>query len=96
MKKLGLFIKTSLVAISLMALFSCAGTSEPAETLKFYVGSSRGSLSHSIYLCELDPVMETFAVVDSFAGAKGGSYLKAYISIQSLRLPRAKTMNTLQ
>ncbi len=75
MKKINLLIKTSLVALSTMALFSCAETSEPVETLRFYVGSSKGDLSHSIYLCELDPVMETFAVVDSFAGTNGGSYL---------------------
>ncbi len=75
MKKSNLLIKVSLVALLAMALFSCAGTTEPAETIKFYVGSSKGDLSHSIYLCELNPAAGTFAVVDSFAGAKGGSYL---------------------
>jgi len=39
------------------------------------VGSSDGTLSHSIYLCELDPQQETLAVVDSFAGVRAGSYL---------------------
>ena len=75
MRKLGLFIKTSLVAISTMALLSCAESSEPVETIKFYVGSSNGDLSHSIYLCELNPADGAFAVLDSFAGARGGSYL---------------------
>lgn len=69
------FIKASLVTLSTMALFSCSGTTQPAETIRFYVGSSNGSLSHSIYLCELDPVNEMFTVLDSFAGAKRGSYL---------------------
>jgi 6-phosphogluconolactonase len=75
MKKINLLIKTSLVALLTMALLSCAKTGEPAETIKFYVGSSKGDLSHSIYLCELDPVKETIVLLDSFAGAKGGSYL---------------------
>ncbi|MCK4989090.1 MAG: hypothetical protein KAS29_01335, partial [Bacteroidales bacterium] len=75
MKKISSIIKTSLVAFLTMALFSCAGTTEPAETIKFYVGSSNGDLSHSIYLCELNPADGAFAVLDSFAGARGGSYL---------------------
>jgi len=75
MKKINLLIKMSLVALSTMALLSCAETSEAAETIKFYVGSSKGDISHSIYLCELDPVKETIVLLDSFAGAKGGSYL---------------------
>lgn len=75
MKKMNLLIKTSLVALLTMAVLSCAKTSEPAETIKFFVGSSKGDISHSIYLCELDPVKETMVLLDSFAGAKGGSYL---------------------
>jgi 6-phosphogluconolactonase len=39
------------------------------------VGSSNGKLSHSIYLCALDPETLSFAIVDSFAGARGASYL---------------------
>jgi 6-phosphogluconolactonase len=75
MKNKHSLIKGSLVALSTVALFSCAGSGPAAETIKFYVGSSLGSLSHSIYLCEVDPVQGSFAVLDSFAGAKGGSYL---------------------
>jgi 6-phosphogluconolactonase len=75
MKKISLIVKTSLVVLSTMALFSCAGTSEPAETIRFYVGSSNGDLSHFIYLCELNPADGAFAVLDSFAGARGDSYL---------------------
>ena len=75
MKKLNLSIKMCLVALTTMALFSCTGTTEPAQSIKFYVGSSNGSISHSIYLCELNPSEGVFAVLDSFAGAKGGSYL---------------------
>jgi len=75
MKKINLLIKKSLVALSTMALFNCVGTTEPAETIKFYVGSSDGRLSHSIYLAEVNPATESFAILDSFAGARGGSYL---------------------
>lgn len=75
MKKIRLFIKTSLVALTVMTLISCAESQEPAETIRFYVGSSNGQLSHSIFLCELDFETESIAVVDSFSGAKGGSYL---------------------
>jgi 6-phosphogluconolactonase len=75
MKNIHSLIKRSLVALSTVALFSCAGSGPAAETIKFYVGSSQGSLSHSIYLCELNPADGAFAVLDSFSGAKGGSYL---------------------
>jgi 6-phosphogluconolactonase len=74
MKKISFIVKTSLVVLSTMALFSCAGTNEPAETIRFYVGSSDGDLSHSIYLCELNPADEAFTVLDSFAGARAASY----------------------
>jgi len=75
MKKISSIITISLVAFSTMALFCCAGTTEPVETIKFYVGSSNGDLSHSIYLCELNPADGAFAVLDSFAGARAASYL---------------------
>lgn len=75
MKKMNLYIKTGLVALLTMALLSCAKTGEPVETIKFYVGSSNGDLTHSIYLYELDPVKQSILLLDSFAGAKGGSYL---------------------
>jgi len=75
MKKISLLIKTSLVALSTMAMLNCSGTKEPVDTIRFYVGSSNGTISHSIYLCELNPADGAFAVVDSFAGTRGGSYL---------------------
>lgn len=75
MKKYRKLIKTSLLAISTMALLNCAGQNDPVESISFYVGSSKGDLSHSIYLCKLDPMGESLSVVDSFAGAKAGSYL---------------------
>lgn len=75
MKKTNLLIKASLVALLVMALFSCAETTEPADTLKFYVGSSKGDIPNSIFLCELDPVNESFELINSFPGAKGASYL---------------------
>ena len=55
--------------------FNCSGMQESTETIRFYVGSSDGSLEYAIYLCELDPVNEKFSVLDSFSGAKGPSYL---------------------
>jgi 6-phosphogluconolactonase len=60
----------------LMALIlgSCTGESQEPDKLKFYVGSS-GSQEHSIFLCELNPETGEFARLDSFAGAKGASYL---------------------
>lgn len=75
MKKLHLSIKSCLAALAIAVLTSCTGSIEPAHTMKFYVGSSNGNLSHSIYLCELDPQAQSFAVLDSFAGTKAGSYL---------------------
>jgi len=53
---------------------SCAAESQESDTLKFFVGSS-GQQEHSIFLCELHPETGEFARLDSFAGAKGASYL---------------------
>lgn len=75
MKKIHLITKTCVAALALIALISCTESSESANTMKFYAGSSNGDLSHSIYLCELDRDLKTFEVVDSFSGARGGSYL---------------------
>ncbi|MCK5067141.1 MAG: lactonase family protein [Bacteroidales bacterium] len=57
-----------------LMLSSCTGTSQQSESIKFYVGSS-GNQQHSIFLCELDPELQKFAVLDSFSGAAGASYL---------------------
>ena len=54
---------------------ACDESPEGGQRIKFYVGSSSGELSHSIYLCELDPAAGAFTVADSFAGARGASYL---------------------
>jgi len=75
MKTMGLNGKLLLIFIWMGMILSCSGTKESSETIKFYVGSSNGSLEHSIFLCELDPVGGVFSVLDSFAGAKGPSYL---------------------
>jgi 6-phosphogluconolactonase len=75
MKKIINSIKTALVVLSTMVVFGCTGTEKPAEMLRFYVGSSNGNLSHSIYLCELDAVKGEFMKLDSFSGAKAGAYL---------------------
>jgi 6-phosphogluconolactonase len=56
------------------SFMACSGSSGPAENIRFYVGSS-GSQEHSIFLCELDTESQTFAVLDSFSGAAGASYL---------------------
>ncbi len=67
-------LKLSLGAVTAMALFNCTRTAPP-ETIRFYVGSTDGTRSHSTYLCELDPLGKTLAVVDSFARVRAGSYL---------------------
>jgi len=53
---------------------ACSGSSRSDESIRFYVGSS-GSQEHSIFLCELETASQTFAVLDSFSGAAGASYL---------------------
>jgi 6-phosphogluconolactonase len=75
MKTFTSIIKICLVALTTMVSASCNETAERSKVLKFYVGSSDGKLTHSIFLCELDPAAEAFMVVDSFAGARGASYL---------------------
>lgn len=64
-----------LVFFAFIVLAACGADIEPDSGMKFYVGSSKGSLSHSIYLCELGPDGGSLTVVDSFAGARGASYL---------------------
>jgi 6-phosphogluconolactonase len=75
MKKKKHILRACLVVISAMTLWNCTGPSAPAESILFFTGSSNGSLSSSIYLCKMDPVQETVAVVDSFSGARAASYL---------------------
>jgi 6-phosphogluconolactonase len=75
MKTFGILSKTALVALSTMLIFSCRDTGEPSVILRFYVGSSNGIISHSIYLCELDAAKGEFVKLDSFSGAKAGAYL---------------------
>jgi len=75
MKTFTSLFKIFLLTLTVMLLSSCDESPAQGKRLKFYVGSSDGTLSHSIFLCELDPAAGTFAVVDSFAGARGASYL---------------------
>jgi 6-phosphogluconolactonase len=75
MKTFNLLLKICLVALTTMVSASCDDGVKRSQPTKFYVGSSDGKLSHSIFLCELDPAAETFTVLDSFAGARGASYL---------------------
>jgi 6-phosphogluconolactonase len=68
----------SIVIITALALSGCNGRAtnpETKENISFYVGSSNGSISDPIFLCELDPVHQAIAVLDSFAGTRAGSYL---------------------
>jgi 6-phosphogluconolactonase len=71
----------SIAVLSMLLIAGCKNqggsgqSTESSSTIKFYVGSSDRSLEHSIFLCELDLRTNQFAVLDSFAGAKGPSYL---------------------
>ncbi len=75
MKKLTATLSSIFFILSVLVLFNCSGPEETSEAVKFYIGSSDGSLEYSIFLCEMDPVKGEFAVLDSFTGAKGPSYL---------------------
>jgi 6-phosphogluconolactonase len=75
MKTFTLLLKICLVTLTSMVSAGCDKPAERAQPIKFFVGSSNGNLSHSIILCELDPASEAFSVLDSFAGARGASYL---------------------
>jgi 6-phosphogluconolactonase len=69
---------TYLGALVLALFIACSSTgkkAEPNDPIHFYVGSSKGDLEHSIFLCSLDPLSGEFAVLDSFAGAIGPNYL---------------------
>jgi len=71
----------SIAVLSMLLISGCKNpdgsgqSTESSSTIRFYVGSSDRSLEHSIFLCELDLRSNQFAVLDSFAGAKGPSYL---------------------
>ena len=67
-------VKSGIMLLSALTLFSCSGTSQQTESIKFYVGSS-GNQEHSIFLIELDAELQKFVVLDSFSGAVGASYL---------------------
>jgi 6-phosphogluconolactonase len=75
MKLKSLSVKTIILSLASMSMLNCSGSLDSEEPIHFYAGSSNGDLSHSIYLCELDVEAETLAVLDSFAGAVGASYL---------------------
>lgn len=74
-------IRTAAIALVGLFTFGCAGrgpggdSGEPEGPVRFFVGSSDGSLEHSIFLCEFDPGAGKFSIIDSFAGAVGPSYL---------------------
>ncbi len=73
-------IRSLMVIISgllLIVTTACGGPGTPgsSDPVRFYVGSSDGSIEHSIYLCELDPVNQQLSLIDSFPGASGSGYL---------------------
>ena len=74
MKITTLIPKTLMIFLSACMLLSCKTEAQKPDGILFYVGSS-GSQEHSIYLCELDTESQAFAVLDSFSGAAGASYL---------------------
>jgi 6-phosphogluconolactonase len=74
MKKMNFIVKSCIMLLSALTIFSCSGSSQQAEGILFYVGSS-GNQEHSIFLCELDAELQKFVVLDSFSGAAGASYL---------------------
>jgi len=74
MKRKIIISKSVIMFLMALILGSCSAESQDSATLKFYVGSS-GSQEHSIFLCELNPESMEFVRLDSFAGAKGASYL---------------------
>jgi 6-phosphogluconolactonase len=65
---------TAFLWLPLMAI-TCTTTPKTPEKIFFYVGSSDGSIERSIFLCELDSTSGQVAIVDSFPGSKGSSYL---------------------
>jgi 6-phosphogluconolactonase len=75
MKTITPILKVCLLALITMVLIACSEKKEHSQSVKFYVGSSDGSLSNSIFLCSLDPDAEVFKMDNSFSGAKGASYL---------------------
>ena len=75
MKTFTYLLKICLVALTTMVSAGCEEGAGRGKRIKLYVGSSDGKLSHSIFLCELDPAGDAFAVLDSFSGARGASYL---------------------
>lgn len=70
-------LKNILIALALPALLSAcgSGSANANDPILFYVGSSDGKIEHSIFLCELDPVKQEIAVLDSFPSPKGSGYL---------------------
>ena len=71
-------MKTILKILTLLVpvfVTGCTGTPGIPEKISFYVGSSDGSLSHPIYLCELNYSTGQVVVTDSFPGSKASSYL---------------------
>jgi 6-phosphogluconolactonase len=74
MKRIRTGLLFALLAGMAGTLLSCKGTPASSDPILFYVGSS-GSQDYSIFLCSLDLEAQSFAVVDSFTGAAGASYL---------------------
>ena len=84
MKSLLASVTALILVIGLGLVTSYCASTEKPDPIRFYVGSSDGSLEHSVFLCEFDPWREQIAVVDSFSGARGASYLALSPDLQSL------------
>jgi 6-phosphogluconolactonase len=61
--------------IAPLLAIACSTMPGRPDRISFYVGSSDGSLSRPIFLCELDYSNGQVSIVDSFPGSKASSYL---------------------
>ena len=63
-----------MLSLWLLLALACTSGTNPDKVF-FYVGSSDGSLTRSIFLCELDYSSGEVTLVDSFPGSLASSYL---------------------
>ena len=63
------------ITLLFLLAIACNSSRNTPDKILFYVGSSDGSIEHSIFLCELDYGSGQVVKVDSFAGSSGSSYL---------------------
>jgi 6-phosphogluconolactonase len=63
------------IVMGMITANTCTGPVASEKPVRFYVGSSDSSVEKSVFLCELDPALDKFSVIDSFSGAIVPSYL---------------------